>query len=266
MNDALMQLGLQEDDQIVLDEAALLLAQPDHPDVDLSTRLNLLDEMTARLLERGANASSVYDQAILLANVIAGEFHFRGDVDDYDNPANADLIAVLERRLGMPIALSIIYVALARRVGWEAAGLNIPGHLLIRIGPPHACVVIDPFNAGAIAPPDTIARLFAQANSAAPAALPTLSNRDTLVRLLQNQASRAQQAGELERALAVRERMTAVAPQYGQLWWERANVERELGQIAAARNSLFALFEMTRDPNERQRIRATLDELARSIN
>jgi regulator of sirC expression with transglutaminase-like and TPR domain len=138
--------------------------------------------------------------------------------------------------------------------------------LLVRIGEPPAQVVIDPFNGGTVAAPDTIATLYARASSRTPTVLPAMSNREMLVRLLLNQASRAQHAGDLERALDVRSRMTAMAPQLGQLWWDRAEVERQLGQIGAARGSLSAMLEVTRDPNERQRIRATLDALARSIN
>src|SRR5262245_8005814 len=123
-----------EDEHIALDEAALALAALDNPGVDLTPLRELLDSMTARLSSQRRAARSPYDQAALLAGVIAGDEDFRGAAEDYDNPANADLISVMQRRRGMPITLSIIYVAVARRVGWAAVGLNMPGHLLVRVG------------------------------------------------------------------------------------------------------------------------------------
>jgi regulator of sirC expression with transglutaminase-like and TPR domain len=74
---------------------------------------------------------------------------FVGDADSYDAPANADFIRVLERRLGLPIALSILYVAIARRAGWSSYVLNLPGQVLVQIGE-KSPVVIDPFAGGGL--------------------------------------------------------------------------------------------------------------------
>jgi regulator of sirC expression with transglutaminase-like and TPR domain len=265
MNEEIVRLGLMDDANIALDEAALELAALDNPGVELAPYRELLDAMTAELERQRSAARNVYDQAALLAGVIAGEHDFRGNTDNYDDPANADLIAVIDRRRGLPVTLSIIYVALARRLGWKATALNTPGHLLVLIGAPPASVVIDPFNAGAIVDSQALAKLFAQAATAPLVAAP-LSNQATLVRLLFNQASRAQQSGHTERALTLYQRMTAVAPLTTQLWWERAELEQQLGHLAAARISLSAMLETTRDANLRSQIRQALDKLARSAH
>jgi regulator of sirC expression with transglutaminase-like and TPR domain len=262
------QLGLLEDEDIQLDEAALTLALPDHPAANVESPRALLGAMEAQLLERRAAAANNYDRALLLAAVIGGEFGLNGAREDYDDPANADLVAVLERRRGMPIALSIVYVALARRIGWSAFGLNMPGHLLVLVGDPGGGVVIDPFNRGTVLDREEVAKVRARIGAGTPdqANVSALSNRAMLVRLLLNQASRARAASQLERALTVYQRMTAMAPLVSQLWWDRAELERELGQIAAARASLQAMLETTRDPAQRDRIRAALESLARLVN
>lgn len=268
MYDDIAHLGLVEDEDIVLDQAALALARLDHPEVDLAPLRELLDAMAERLWQRRVVAASALDQALLLASVVSGDFALRGATEDYDDPANADLIEVLRRGRGMPIALSILYVALARRVGWRACGLNMPGHLLVLVGElPHG-VIIDPFNGGAVMDAEAVAELRRRFGATGPEhdKVAALTNRAMLVRLLLNQATRARAASNLERALVVYERMTTIAPLVSHLWWDRAELERQMGHIAAARSSLTAMLETTRDDALRLHIRTALAHLARMVN
>lgn len=268
MNEAIRLLGLLDDEAIMLDEAALGLAALDHPGVDLAPYAERLSAIGATLFKRGRGLTGAHDRAELLADVIGDEFGFHGDQSNYDDPANADLMAVLDRRKGLPVTLSILYVALARRMGWEAHPLNTPGHVLVRIGAEPATVVQDPFDGGAILDEAGVKRLLGRVLGSHAAPEPEhftpLSNRSTLVRLLSNQATRARRTGDLDRALVLYERMTGFAPSYTGLWWERARIEQLLGRAKDARGSLGAMLETTRDPALRARIRAALDALARS--
>lgn len=90
-----------------------------------------------------------------------------------------------------------------------------------------------------------------------------MSNRGVLVRLLTNQASRAEAAGDTARALTLYERMSTVAPEYTHLWWERARLQLIEGDVPGARASLSAMLETTRDPALRDHVSAALDALAR---
>jgi regulator of sirC expression with transglutaminase-like and TPR domain len=264
MIDDIAHLGLIDEDEIELDAAALEIAALDHPEADLADYVELLEQMTERLLGLAPVAHTPAEQAAALAEVVGIEFGFRGDRDTYDSPANADLISVIDRRRGMPISLSIIYVALARRIGWAADALNIPGHVLVSIGDDEP-VIIDPFNRGAVVRPARLAGLLQSAlgrvvetgNHTAP-----MSNRAVLLRLLMNQASRAEQARKMVRALTVYERVTTIAPGYSHGWWETARLQLEAGRIAEARQSLSALLETTRDPALRTQANSALDALA----
>jgi regulator of sirC expression with transglutaminase-like and TPR domain len=91
-----------------------------------------------------------------------------------------------------------------------------------------------------------------------------MSNRQMLVRLITNQASRARSAGDTRRALKLYERMTLIAPRLTSLWWERARLEQLLGHNVAARASLTAMLETTHEPALARRIQAALAALARS--
>ncbi|MDB5685298.1 MAG: hypothetical protein JWM75_2996 [Sphingomonas bacterium] len=266
MNDQILHLGLLEDETISLDTAALELAALDHPGQDLSPYVETLTAITERLAGLGGAAASNDARAKMLARVIGIEFGFAGDRDTYDDPENADLIKVIDRRRGLPVSLAILYVAAARRMSWPADALNTPGHVLVRIGADATPVLIDPFNGGRVVTPDQLAALLAPAlgQGGAPASrhIAPMENRAVLVRLLLNQATRAEQAGNPLRALALYERMTIVSPGNGHAWWERARLELLHEDVHGARASLSAMLEMTRDPTLRAQVSAALDSLA----
>jgi regulator of sirC expression with transglutaminase-like and TPR domain len=261
MHEDFIQLGLVDDDDVILDEAALTLAVLDHPDTNDEPYLDVLQAIAERLVERAAEASSAdlapAEQADVLARVIGREFGFEGDQESYDDPANADLIRVIDRRQGLPVSLSILYVAAARRVGWMANVLDVPGHVLVLVGGEVDPVMIDPFRGGERVDP---AQLVALLQKNAPGTNPpvrqvaAMPNRAVLVRLLLNQATRAEGAGKGRRALTLYERMTVVAPTYPHGWWERARLELLDADPTAARQSLTAMLEITREPVLRARV------------
>ena len=116
-------LQFLDDDDILLDDAALCLSAADCPGVDTAPAIDVLAAMEASLRECSIVAETGEEQAGLLGAVIAGEYGFSGDTETYDDLANMDLAQVLERRRGIPVSLSIIFIALARRLGWEAGAL-----------------------------------------------------------------------------------------------------------------------------------------------
>lgn len=254
-------LGLLDDEEIELDVAALALSELDHDGLDLDPYLELLREIELRLERVGADALTPFAQGQALAQVFAVEYGFTGDAASYDAPLNADLIRVLDRRQGLPVSLSVLYVAIARRLGWPAHVLGTPGHVLVRIGD-EPFVIIDPFNGGSplgTRQLEALIQQFAGPSAALrPEYLAPASNRAVLIRLLQNQASRAEAAGDAARALTLYTRMTLIAPGYGEVWWQLARLQLQRGLYPPARHSLNAMLEVTRAPARREQIKAAL--------
>lgn len=266
MIDSIAHLGLLDDEEIDLDLAALELSALDHEGIDLAPYVARLEEIEDRLHEAAGDAVSGAEQAAILADVLAGCYGFAGDKATYDAPLNADMIRVLDRRQGLPVSLSILYVAMARRIGWSADPLNIPGHVLVRIGPPEASVVIDPFHEGMMVAPTALLNLLHRSLGTDATGdqlhVAPMTNRLVLVRLLLNQASRAEEAGDAGRALTIYERMVEVAPSNGQGWWDLARLQLGAGRIEDARISLSAMLEITRDSDSRAQISEALGALA----
>lgn len=262
----LAEIGLMDDGDIDLIEAGIALSLADRPRGD-AMRLRRLMQGWAINLQQDSAPATGRAKALRLAGLIAGEGGFSGDTQDYDNPLNADLVAVAARGCGLPIALSILYVGLARRVGWRADILALPGHVLVEVHGGGDSALIDPFEHGTTVTPARAADIARQGGGRPIAGrFPVMGNREMLVRLVSNQAGRARLAGDTLRALALYERLTTVAPRISALWWERSQLEQRIGRLSAARGSLTAMLETTHDPALGQRIRTTLATLARSDN
>jgi regulator of sirC expression with transglutaminase-like and TPR domain len=260
----LNELGLLDDGDIDLIEAGIAIARADRPEAD-PARLRRLVSGWAISLQRDTPPVSGSGRARRLAGLIAAEAGLTGATEDYDNPLNADLIAIVERGRGLPVALSILYVALARRVGWRADALNLPGHVIVEVKGGVDSALIDPFDHGhGISRERAVEIARHGGGEPVGARFDPMTNRQLLIRLITNQASRARSSGDAKRALKLYERMTQIAPRLSSLWWERARLEQLLGHNVAARGSLTAMLETTHDTALARRIQAALAALARS--
>lgn len=257
-------IGVLEDQDILLDFAALALSQLDHEECDLNKYIERLDEIEERVCQEGRSAFLSSERAIVLAEVLHDELGFIGDAEAYDAPVNADFIRVLDRKQGLPISLSILYVAMARRAGWTAHVLNGPGHVLVQIGEKNP-VIIDPFSGGRQVNPQHFEALFHafsdEVKTEGKVRFTQMSNRQILARLLFNQAIRAEKNHDAERALTVYERITKIAPETADVWHHLARLRLALGDTDGARASLMAMSEVTSDKHVRAQIMAAFQAL-----
>ena len=213
-----------EKQELDLARVALALAALDHPDVTLQPYEAHLRDLAAEISARrgkGLRASAI---AALVRDIIADQFGYAGDSKTYDDTANADMIRVIDRRRGLPVALGILYIHVARASGARACGLNFPGHFLIAIESGGERVVIDPFNEGAsLETGDMEAlreRMTGQPGDWRPGEAPPMSDRAVLMRLLNNIRTRARAAADATRMAQVIERMLMLDASDAELWFE----------------------------------------------
>lgn len=259
-------IGLIEDEDILLDVASLALSHLDHENIDIAPYLEMLDAIEDRVCQEGRSAFLSGERAAVLSRVLHGEWEFAGDAEAYDAPVNADFIRILDRRRGLPIALSILYVAMARRAGWSAYALNLPGHVLVQVGEENNPVVIDPFAGGRLVSQPRIAALcracLGDVGDTFALGVLRMSNRDVLARLLNNQAVRAENDNDPHRAVAVYRRITEIAPGLIDAWQNVARLQLAFNDVPGARASLLAMSEVAPDRGTRDRIMNAFEALA----
>jgi regulator of sirC expression with transglutaminase-like and TPR domain len=230
---ALKALGAAPDDGLDIAEAALLLAALDRPALDLMPYRRHLSDM-ATALSRIDAGPEVAPRAMALAGVISVEFGYRGDTETYDDPQNADLIRVIDRRMGLPVALGILYIYAAKAQAWPAHGIDFPGHFLIRLDGEDGSLVLDPFHGGRVsAPPEMqdLLRRLGSGEDVRPEHVRPMTAREVLLRLQNNIKGRAWRAGDIERTAETLRRMLLVAPNFAPAWRELGVVEGKLGRI-----------------------------------
>jgi regulator of sirC expression with transglutaminase-like and TPR domain len=138
--------------------AALVIARVECPRLDPDpyiARLDAMGDAARRVVERHAASSGDYSAQCgvkALNEYLFEEMQFTGNRDQYEDPRNSCLNEVLERRTGIPLTLSIVYMEVARRAGLQVDGINFPGHFLVRCPQAHSGhqLVIDPFHSGAL--------------------------------------------------------------------------------------------------------------------
>lgn len=193
---------------------ALLIALEDNPRVDVAHYLRMLDELASRAARRCSAAEPpVFRLGHLHAELFDAE-NFHGDTTSYYDPRNAYLNDVIDRRMGIPITLSIIYLHVAARMGFNASGVGLPGHYVVKVQFELNEVYVDPFHSGVTLTMDEIAELVRQAQPGAHLSsehLRAWNGRETLARVLANLHTMWSRAGDPRRANAARERMELVS-------------------------------------------------------
>lgn len=237
----LKSVGESGEEPLDIARVALMLAALDHPRLSLEPYLAHLSEIADAMRIEAAAIRRVGDGARALAEVLAGRLGYDGDRMTYDDPKNGDLIEVIGRRRGLPVALGILYIHGARAAGMRAAGLDTQGHFLVRIAHRHDDVTIDPFNAGAALVGDAIPAALRNAVIAEP-----VSDIDVLLRLENNLKLRALKQGANERGLELTQRMALIAPKRPELWFDMGRLHEVLGALGAARKAYETCLDLAR--------------------
>ncbi len=200
-----------------LDRGALAVALEECPDLDIQEYLRRLNELGARVQVLAGNDRSAYNLIECLNEALFIQEGLQGDNEDYYDPRNSFLNEVLDRKKGIPISLSVIYMEVARRVGFPILGVGFPGHFLVKYADQDEEILIDPFNQGRIMSSedcqDLLDRLYSGSVQLQPAFLHNMDKKAIVSRMLFNLKGIYYQKEDFRRALGVVERILMLYPE-----------------------------------------------------
>ena len=257
------------DDAIDLAQASLLIAREEYPGLEVGRYLSRLDEMAAELRQRLRGGEVATSRIAHLNRLLFEEMGFRGNRDEYYDPRNSFLNDVLDRRIGIPISLSTIYLEVGRRVGVPLAGVAFPGHFLVRYVGRDVSeeVLIDPFNRGTMLTVDECRRrleeMYEGAVAFRPEFLRRARNKEILERMLNNLKAIYQGQRDFHRALRVQELLLCVSPASAREIRDRGLIRFRLALLAQAADDLDAYLEAAPDAPDASEIRERVQELRR---
>jgi regulator of sirC expression with transglutaminase-like and TPR domain len=205
-----------------------------------------------------------------LNSVLFEEYGYAGDSETYNDLRNADLMSVIDRRRGLPIALGILYIHAARAQGWAIEGVNFPGHFLLRLRAGGTAAIVDPFNGGRIRAAADLSKLLKTMEGddaeLRPEHCRAAGNRQMLLRLQNNIKLRLLRDEKLAEAAAVVERMLLIAPDDPGLWHEAGVLQGKIGNLRASMAALERLATLSRDSEQQQLARQLLAETKARLN
>ena len=264
-----------DDEALPLFEAATAVAQDEYPDLDVQQVLGDVDQMLARVRRRCAADAGPMQRLRTLNQFFFRDMGFGGNVNNYYDPDNSFLNAVLRTRLGIPITLAVLWLELAQGLGLKARGVNFPGHFMVKVNLPNGQVVIDPFTGQSLSREDLSERLepYKRRNGLVddfdvPVGLylQAATPREILARLLRNLKEIHRTQEDWLRLIAVLDRLLILLPDAWIEYRDRGLAWAEMGDVRLAVGDLETYVEHADDTLDRDAIAQRLQELRRALN
>ncbi len=233
---------------------------PTHPSTRIATTSG---GSSWRRQRRGAAPIRLKRRSV---NAVLFERHdYQGDAETYDDMQNANLMRVIDRRKGLPVALGILYIHVARAQGWRCDGTNFPAPFLVRLESDEAVTMVDPFFGGQELDRDALERrlesLIGEGAALESGHCAAVGNRAVLIRLQNNITLRAIQGSDLARAAEILHTIVLIAPDQAAPRCELAALHARQGEVKAAIRLLEEFVGETADRRARDSAAAYLAKL-----
>jgi regulator of sirC expression with transglutaminase-like and TPR domain len=258
-------------EQFNLAEASLLIAQDAYPDLDVGGYLHWLDDIAAAIKKRLADDAFAEQKVLALNYYLFNDLRYSGNIDDYYDPRNSYLNEVMERRTGIPITLSILYLEIGKRIGLNLKGVSFPGHFLVKLAVKRGQLVLDPFTGGEAQSEADLRQRLAQVLPSGQAErakldeyLETATPHQIIARVLRNLKNIYMQANKLEHALAVMHRMLLVVPESAEELRDRGLLYQQLECFRPALSDLQNYLRRRPEAPDATEIHGKIVELKQS--
>jgi len=255
----------QLDEDISLERAALYIALEEYPGLDIEDYVNALDTMASDVQERLPN--ELYPMKVLqtINQYLFTDLGYTGNRTEYYDPRNSFLNEVIDRRTGIPITLSLVYLAIAQRLGFPMIGINMPGHFLIRPAVDEMEVFVDPFNQGEILftqdCEELLVKVFDRRVELRPEYIEPVGNRQFLGRLLTNLKVIYVNQKNFQKALDALDRILLLFPTVALEVRDRGVLNYRLNRYTAARQDFEHYLAISPMAEDAQLIREILEDL-----
>jgi regulator of sirC expression with transglutaminase-like and TPR domain len=261
-----------DDDEIDLAEAALLIARDEYPQLNIPHYVSLLDRFALDIDESIRNPNDAEGIIATMNDYLFKQQRFRGNMDNYYDPRNSLLNDVIDRRCGIPISLSIVYLEVGQRLGLDLEGVSFPGHFLVRFNVGSGSIILDPFFGGISLGEDELEfrmEHFHERGSVEPGSLEDLlepaSNKAILERVLRNLRGIYMQNETHDKALQTSDRILLLAPDNPYEYLFRGSIYHTIECHQAALSDYKTFLHMNPQADEAERIRGHIIELQSAV-
>ena len=258
--------------EIPLTEAALLVATHRYPELDVRYYLDTIEDFGARAARQVADDSAAADKVVALNHYLFDELGFAPNAEDYFDPRNSFLNEVVERRTGIPITLSLVYMAVGNHLGLALNGVCYPGHFLVKCELGDGIIVLDPFSRGQSLDVCDLQRLLREtqggevSRAIVAACLVAASKREILLRMLRNLKMIYMRNHELDNALTIMNWIIAANPDQAAEIRDRGMIYQELECFRAAVADFERYLDLSPDCSDGDGIRECVVQLQRSVS
>ena len=256
-----------------LDRAALTLGLEEYPDLQIDEYLRRLDTLAARVQVISGSSRSAQNRIEALNEVLFIQEGLRGNQEDYYDPHNSYLNEVLDKRIGIPITLSVIYIEVARRIGFNLEGVGFPGHFLVKYLDKGKPILIDAFNQGRILTPrnlqELLDRIYGGSVNVQQSYLQGMDKKAIISRMLFNLKGIYYQKEEYYKALSVVERILILNPEMPSEIRDRGLLYMQTSLFAKALADLQYYLTHTSSPEDSSNIQGhirTLRNIVCAVN
>ena len=254
---------------IDLGKAALTIATSDYPDLDINAYLSRIDGLATAVAARLGAEADVYRSIAALNFVLFEQQAFRGNREHYFDPRNSFLNEVLDRKTGIPISLSILYIEVAHRIGLSLQGVGFPGHFLVKYPGNNEEIVVDPFNRGEILSQQNLEtmlyRLYGGKVVFEPHLLETISKKQILRRMLNNLKIIYLRQNDLIKGLSIVERLMVLDQGAGEDLRDRGLIYLQLECFKQALEDLESYLRLAPHAEDAPAIRQQVTVLTRQV-
>lgn len=255
----------QPDEAIDLAKAALYMAQEEYPSLEVDTYLNTLDTMADEVRKRLPQEFYPLKVIHCLNNYFFEELGFQGNTQEYYDPRNSYLNQVIERRTGIPITLSLIYLEVAKRINFPMAGVGMPGHFLIRPTLDDMAIYVDPYHQGEIMfeqdCQDRLRQVYGESALLQSSHLETVSAKTLLMRMLANLKMIYLHHRDVPRTLSAIDRILLMFPRAAAELRDRGLLYYQQGRLLEARRDLETYLYERPAGNDAFEIRQVLAQI-----